>query len=71
MKERFLCIECGSTEVVSDAWVKWDEDTQEWVFLVHKDPGYDLEYCHDCKEYTEIVNQEDFNWLNRTGKYGI
>jgi predicted nucleic-acid-binding Zn-ribbon protein len=38
------CIECGSHNVVKDAFAEWDDDTQKWV-LSHI---YDAVSCLSC-----------------------
>lgn len=42
---RKVCQECGSTEVVKDAWAEWDEETQEWVLQ----NVFDMGYCQNCE----------------------
>lgn len=41
---RMICAECGSAEVVRDAWAAWDDDRQDWVLQsVH-----DYAHCDEC-----------------------
>ena len=44
MKVSYVCTECGSNNVMWDAWAKWDEDTQE----MYMENYYDHTYCNNC-----------------------
>lgn len=44
------CENCGSANVVKDAWATWDPDALDWVI---KDV-FDHEWCEDCEDETRI-----------------
>lgn len=44
MKIKMVCSECGSEDVLADAWAEWDIDTQEWVLQT----TFDEKFCPDC-----------------------
>jgi hypothetical protein len=50
-----VCSACGSDNVVSDAWVRWDVASQEGV-LDDVFPGDD--FCHACEAGTTIKDRE-------------
>lgn len=50
--ERPTCMCCGSPIVLRYAFANWDVDRQQWVLL----SVYDLYYCEDCNETTEVIN---------------
>lgn len=52
MKIRKICNNCGSANVVTDAWACWDEDAQEWVL----DEVFEYEYCCNCEQDISIAN---------------
>lgn len=54
-KVRKVCKECGSEDVVSDAWVGWNIETQEWDSV---DIVFDMEYCKNCDGETTIIDEE-------------
>ena len=44
---KLICKSCGSTNINRDAWVVWDEQSQEWRL----GDVYDEEiWCGDCEE---------------------
>lgn len=44
-KVKYVCTECGSEDVVSDAWASWDIETQQWVL----EDTFDMSYCRSCE----------------------
>lgn len=42
---RKVCTECGSTDVLLDAYAVWNEETQEFELLTVYDKGH---YCNQC-----------------------
>jgi len=46
-----ICAECGSKNVMRDAWAEWDETRQEWVL----GPVFDQAACEDCGGETRLV----------------
>lgn len=55
MKVRKVCKECGSDEVVVDAWAKWNEETQLYDIVENV---FELEYCINCEGETTIIDEE-------------
>lgn len=53
-KIRKICAECGSENVVADAWAEWDEYAQDWVLA----NVFDYEFCQACESETTIKNIE-------------
>ena len=46
MKVRMVCDNCGSEDVLRDAFAKWDYDSQEWIF----NSTLDTTSCNTCGE---------------------
>lgn len=53
MKVKY-CTTCGSSDIVADAWVSWDEDKQEWVVY----NVFDDYYCNSCESECSITDEE-------------
>jgi len=49
----YTCTKCGGKNVLRDAWVEWDETTQEWQVQ----NVFDEAFCEDC-EGTASFNEE-------------
>lgn len=45
MKFKKSCPNCGSDDIVRDAWVEWDVDAQRWVLL----DFFDNTFCSACE----------------------
>ena len=43
-KIKYMCRECGSDNVLFDAWAKWNVETQE----MELNYTYDNTYCENC-----------------------
>ena len=41
---RMICKNCGSTQVMRDAWAEWSEGEQDWVLGA----VFDYAHCHKC-----------------------
>jgi len=59
-KEKPVCTECGSDEVLCDAWAEWDEEAQEWVL----NNTFDHTHCSACDgecsvNWVEAKDEED------------
>lgn len=52
-KITMVCSECGSTEVVADAYAAWDADKQDWTVANVFDKGA---YCDTCEGETRITS---------------
>ena len=50
-KVKFVCCECGGSNLVSDRPCKWDIEKQEWVLA---GSVYDATYCEDCEEEVRV-----------------
>ncbi len=50
-KVRMICEECGSENVMHDAWAVWDVDAQEWSLGA----VFDYMHCDTCEGETHIV----------------
>jgi DNA-directed RNA polymerase subunit RPC12/RpoP len=44
-KYTYVCTECGSDNVVSDAWASWNPETMNWEL----ETIHDESYCRDCE----------------------
>ena len=54
MKITKVCKECGSEQVMLDAWAAWDVDKQEWTL-------YDVfpdSWCETCEGVCTIIDKE-------------
>jgi hypothetical protein len=54
-KVRKVCKHCGSENVVSDAYVSWNVETQEWDTV---ESVFDMEFCYDCEGETTVIDKE-------------
>lgn len=53
MKVKKVCKQCGSENVVKDAWASWDIKKQEYVL----EDIFDNEFCKDCDRETIIIEE--------------
>lgn len=53
---RMVCRNCGSEDVICDAYAVWDFSNQVWVIDSTFDKGA---YCNACDGETRIVEKED------------
>jgi hypothetical protein len=51
---KIVCDECGSDNVVRDAWAEWDVEKQEWVLRT----VFDFGKCEDC-EAEDCLEEEE------------
>ena len=54
VKRIIKCAECGSTDVVRDAWASYDQDSDEWVL----DSLFDQAFCRECECNCELDEEE-------------
>lgn len=54
-KYRMVCADCGSEEVVKDAYASWNIETQEWEVASTHDKG---SYCSICDDEVYIESKE-------------
>lgn len=47
-----VCTECGSDDVLRDAFADWDNEKQDWVLQ----NTFDFSFCNNCE------NECDLNW---------
>jgi hypothetical protein len=52
-KVKMVCSNCGSDEVVKDAWAEWDTEKQEWILQ----NVFDDTFCNSCEE-SHSLNEE-------------
>lgn len=57
----YVCKGCGSTDILFNAYAKWDEETQQMVLC----SSYSHPYCVTCESGCEV---EKVN-LNETDKF--
>lgn len=53
MKRIARCKHCGSKDVVADAWVEWDEFTNDWKIY----DVFDEEYCRNCEACGDVIEK--------------
>jgi hypothetical protein len=53
-KRNMICSQCGSDEVLRDAYASWCIETQQWVL----DNVFDYAHCRTCDEETNIEEIE-------------
>ena len=51
-----ICKHCKSEDVVKDAWVSWNIETQAFD-TIHN--VFDLEYCNNCEGETTIIDKDE------------
>lgn len=54
-KVKMVCSECGSSDVLADAYAEWDVDAQDWVVQNVFDKGA---YCNKCDGETRLEEVE-------------
>jgi hypothetical protein len=54
MNVNYQCQNCGSTEILKDAYATWDAAAQEWV--LHS--TYDELTCNVCRSRSDIIEVE-------------
>ncbi len=52
---KMVCKECGSDDVLCDAYAVWDVDTQQWEVANTFDKGA---YCNECDGETRLEQEE-------------
>ena len=52
---KMVCKECGSDDVLCDAYAVWDVDTQQWEVVNTFDKGA---YCNECDGETRLEQEE-------------
>lgn len=52
-KVKYVCSECGSDNVITDAMVKWSVEDQSWEIVTLYDGGGE-DFCSDCEEQCRI-----------------
>lgn len=50
MKIRMTCSDCGSENVLRDAWASWNVETQEWEL----GQVFDEAFCEQCEGACKI-----------------
>lgn len=47
----YICGDCGSTNVISDARARWNVRQQTWIVEGH----YDSAECLDCEQEAKLI----------------
>ena len=50
MKVEYFCPECGGTNVLTQNWLEWNKEKQEWKITDNPPPTDWIEWCNDCDE---------------------
>ena len=51
MKIEYFCPECGGTNVLTQNWLEWNKEKQEWKVADDFPDHIDwIEWCMDCDE---------------------
>lgn len=50
----YVCVRCGSSNVISDTRARWNARKQQWVVVGH----YDSSECLDCEKEEKIIEVE-------------
>ena len=50
----FICSNCGSDQVVSDAWAEWSIETQQWEL----GEVFDHTFCLACETECGLVTKD-------------
>ena len=50
----YVCGNCGSSNVVSDARAQWNAEKQKWIVVGH----YDSSECLDCEQEETMIEVE-------------
>lgn len=53
-KVKMVCEDCGSDDVVADAYASWNVDTQKWEVDSIFDKG---SYCNNCDKESYLVKE--------------
>jgi hypothetical protein len=65
--KKYICDECGSSDVTFDATISWDYETQS--FITESTEGGC--YCNDCEDIQPVkIIEEAFQW-KITDKAGV
>ena len=56
-KLQMVCSDCGTTDVMRDAWAVWDVGTQNWVLGA----VFDYAHCDRCGRETNIEERSSKN----------
>ncbi|MBX3560864.1 MAG: hypothetical protein KF780_03530 [Sphingomonas sp.] len=54
MKVAFTCSLCGGSDVLLDAWARWDIEAQDWLVA----DTLTQAYCRGCDGETSLVKRE-------------
>jgi len=59
VKVKFVCKECGGSEVETQGWLEWIVDEQSWKFTDSFREDEDADWCNDCRCETRIIQKVD------------
>jgi hypothetical protein len=54
-KIKMVCADCGSDDVLADAYAEWDVASQKWEL---QNTFYKGAYCNACEAETRLDEQE-------------
>lgn len=54
-KIRYFCSNCGSTDIVWDAWASWNEEKQ----VMELENTFDDCFCNECEQSSKEVSEEE------------
>jgi len=55
-----VCSICRSTDVESQAWMKWDEISKTWRFFQWLERTDTSDWCNNYQEHYQIVLRKDY-----------
>lgn len=55
-----VCSECGSDDIVADAFAQWDKEQQRWTVAAIMDSGHSCNACGADGDDMEIVNAYEY-----------
>jgi len=56
-KVTIICKQCGSDNVMLDAYAMWSVEEQKWTLAA----TYDVSHCVDCEGETRLIEKEISN----------
>lgn len=53
MAIKIVCSNCGSSDVLRDAWASWNTQTQQWEL----ENVFDEAWCDNCAGSTSLIEE--------------
>ena len=57
-KITYVCADCGSDDLLADAWAQWDEEKQEFVLM---DADLGSYWCRQCDGETKRIKEKEIS----------